>query len=130
MSRRKFEVGTIYAVQIINADGYIKIGWTSNLRRRWHGGRSTDCPYEFRLLAMFKNNQLYERRIHNYLARDRVRGEWFRPTERVMKVVEAMKKVSPDKEAMEYLYADGKTRRRLAEASIQKHWRSFKQGKG
>jgi hypothetical protein len=95
----------IYAIECVGAD-YIKFGWSctyafcngssrekSAVRRR--NQLQTGCPFVLRviLVAVWPDSEDLQREaeIHNYLAPDRARGEWFRRSERTAHVIQCMK---------------------------------------
>lgn len=77
------DMGEIYFLQTQNADGYIKIGWTTSIKRRLMDGRVMN-PYELVVLATIGARFWQEGGLQNKLARSRLRGEWFYPSPEVL----------------------------------------------
>jgi hypothetical protein len=65
-------------VYVIEAAGYYKIGKAEDIRKRFSSVK-TYCPFECELVhAIYVDrNRLVEKLLHRWLARHRVRGEWF-----------------------------------------------------
>lgn len=61
----------------------IKIGYSANLKQRMRNIQS-GCPYDLFLWLCIRtdNPRPIEAYLHNYLKESRLRGEWFRPTEK------------------------------------------------
>ncbi len=89
--RREYstQAGYVYFVQRGDG-GSIKIGFTSS----WQGGRipaletASDVP--LRVLAFVPGGRPLERDLHREFAADRLRREWFRPTERLLARIAAL----------------------------------------
>ena len=75
----------VYFVQA-GKSGPIKIGFATDLTKRI-ASLQTGCPDDLRLLAVVDGGREVERRMHNRVAGDRIRGEWFRPTAEVLALV-------------------------------------------
>ena len=77
----------IYFMQAGN--GPIKIGFSTNIKsrlpeiQRWH-------PEEIRLLKMVTGRIEGERDIHRLFKEDRIRGEWFKPSEKLMAFINGL----------------------------------------
>lgn len=85
----------VYFIQIKNADGYIKIGYSANLGARLNS-LATGMPYTFEVIALlFNETKTTERVIHKFLQKSNVkgdlRGEWFYPSNEVMECIEYVK---------------------------------------
>jgi hypothetical protein len=78
---------TIYFIRAVDC-GRIKIGYTDapTPDARLNGMR-TGCPSELEILAFCPGPQEREQELHSILGRDNVRGEWFKPTKRVLSLV-------------------------------------------
>lgn len=72
--RKKFRVGVCYFVQ--RDDGLVKIGFTSNLPKRYRELQLTVSP-NIVLLGSVRASMHYEKRLHKMFATQRVEGEWF-----------------------------------------------------
>lgn len=69
----------VYFVQS-DTDGPIKIGFTRNVEERlWYLRRHHPLP--LRLLALIEGAHADEQRLHRRFDSDRLRGEWFRPSD-------------------------------------------------
>jgi hypothetical protein len=74
----------LYFIQ--TASGPIKIGITDNLARRLD--QVTRVAFEdVKLLAVFRGSRDLEKRLHNSLARHRLKNDWFSPHEHVMRAL-------------------------------------------
>lgn len=78
--------GRVYAIKAIMPEGPIKIGYSNALDMRFANINSS-CPVELELLGYVGGDFWLEGRLHVLLSRDRLKGEWFRPTDAVMEVV-------------------------------------------
>jgi predicted GIY-YIG superfamily endonuclease len=65
-------------VYLIRAQGWVKIGYASDVARRLHEHR-TSIPRGFELVAVFLTEEpaKLERQMHERFMRQRRRGEWF-----------------------------------------------------
>lgn len=77
---------TIYFI-LAPDPGLIKIGITKNLKRRF-AGIVTMSPVRLVLAATVDGPAKLEKDLHSALAPSRAHGEWFRPTDEVLSVVE------------------------------------------
>lgn len=68
--------------------GLIKIGYSVNPDKR-HKSIQTSNGGDVTLLTAFKGTMADEQKLHEQFAESRVRGEWFTPTDELMKVVES-----------------------------------------
>jgi hypothetical protein len=75
-------------------DGPIKIGTTAGKSRVKE--LQTYCPYPARLIATIDGGRSIERRIHLALRGDRSNGEWFKPTNQVVRLAFAAQQSSED----------------------------------
>jgi hypothetical protein len=73
--------GYLYFVQIENT-GPIKVGFSKNVRQRMTH-LQTSVPYALNLLYFSPASVADEMEYHAILSDDRIRGEWFWPTEKV-----------------------------------------------
>lgn len=76
----------VYFVQC-GEDGPIKIGTAKDLRMRL-SSLQIGCPYELRLLGAREGDMLTESELHRRFARYRIRGEWFEPSEGLLREIE------------------------------------------
>jgi hypothetical protein len=76
----------VYFVQVEH-DGPIKIGTTNRLDERIKS-LQTASPYKLRLLAKYEGSHAQERRLHVLYAEYRIRGEWFRPNQSLMELID------------------------------------------
>ncbi len=84
----------IYFVQS-GRKGPVKIGVTDNLVARINDLQVAHHSELF-LLASGPGDEEKERRIHACLAEDRIRGEWFRPSARVLAAAEALRETETE----------------------------------
>lgn len=82
-----------YFVQSVGG-GLIKIGRAIDPWKRLKH-LNTCSPEELRLLAIMDGEDWPEACVHAQFARDRVRGEWFHPSDRLLKFI-AKHGVNPD----------------------------------
>lgn len=73
------------------ADGPIKIGKTSNLEQRLAAHQVSNHK-ELELLAFVECPRPIEEWIHKLFADDKIRGEWFKQSERLLALMEAASK--------------------------------------
>lgn len=85
------KLGFVYFMQIENLDGYIKIGFSTNIFGR-QSAIQTCCPYSLNVLALLPNETVTtEHTIHAMLSSSRLSGEWFKPTPEVLECIEYVK---------------------------------------
>lgn len=77
----------IYFIQC-GTNGPIKIGYTDNGAEERMAQLQTGCPYELSLLWVYNGDEWSEGRIHSQLAAERVRGEWFHPSNNLFSFIE------------------------------------------
>lgn len=82
--------GFVYFIQD-TGNRYIKIGYTEDIKSR-ASCIQTGNPNPIDILAYVRANKKDEAKVHVALKKYRHRGEWFKPTEEVLKMVEAAKK--------------------------------------
>jgi hypothetical protein len=84
------------AVYFIRAgeDGPIKIGFADDAATRLRE-LQTGNHLDLRIVATREGGRTQEALLHDYLDEDCIRGEWFRPTERVLAVVGGAEVPSP-----------------------------------
>jgi len=75
----------IYFIQAGNG-GPIKIGTAYDVQQR-RDTLQTGNPNELRILCAFPGSEAGERKFHKHFEEERLSGEWFKPTGRVMQVV-------------------------------------------
>jgi hypothetical protein len=73
-------------VYFIQVGDRIKIGTTTGLRGRLESVR-TFAPQEPKVLLAVPGGLAEERQMHALFAEERVRGEWFRPSERLLQFI-------------------------------------------
>ncbi len=66
-------------------DGCIKVGWTTNLTRRLYALRTVHGWVD--LLGTMPGGVVLERELHERFAADRRDGEWFAPSELLMRYI-------------------------------------------
>ena len=69
---------SIYFIQC-GKNGPIKIGYTDKDPKERLSQLQTACPYELKLLWVYKDDDYSEKQIHEELKHEHIRGEWFRP---------------------------------------------------
>jgi hypothetical protein len=79
----------VYAIRR-GTDGPIKIGVTTNLASRL-ATLQTATPEPLNVVALIPGGTEVERMIHLYLREHRIRGEWFAPSEHVLRVVRELR---------------------------------------
>ncbi len=72
----------VYFIQPING-GPIKIGWSSDVKRRLAALNSAH-PYELTILGTIRGSVRDERRLHHRFSSGRLQGEWFEPSEELL----------------------------------------------
>lgn len=72
-----------------NGVGAIKIGITGNLKARLRSMRS-NTPHEITVLGSAHANERFEGQLQRKFAYVRIRGEWFRPVEELLKYIEEL----------------------------------------
>ena len=88
---RKRHPGFIYFIQG-ESGGPIKIGYTQDLRARLNS-LQTGHPDVLILLGAFPGNTGDERNLHEEYSDYRIRGEWFRPTEKILEKIKSLKPI-------------------------------------
>ena len=107
-------MNTVYFLQV-TPDGPIKIGFTTgNVAVRIKALQQAS-PYELRWIGSFKGKVTDERNAHKRLAKFRLRGEWFHPTQEVRDFV---KEKCPDFSVQSTLDALFFGKERLAVLSV------------
>lgn len=79
----------VYFVQSKN-NGLIKIGFTSNLKGRL-SDLSSMSPVPLELLAFTYGDFNLERELHSTFSDHRSHGEWFHPSDELIKLIESIK---------------------------------------
>lgn len=80
----------IYFIQE-TASGGIKIGYTGQLPESRLKSLQTSNPNELVLLHYVRGSKENEAELHAHFARDRIRGEWFRPSAELIDYIETLK---------------------------------------
>jgi hypothetical protein len=80
----------------------IKIGFTEGSIAARLQGLQTGAPYELRLLFAVPGNYAEEGAIHKAFAADRLKGEWFKRSRRLMHFLAAIGRGEPISEALIY----------------------------
>lgn len=78
----------IYFIQRGWEDGPIKIGYTANLRQRYQSLRSRQVRHW--LLSAIEGDRKLEQRLHGQFWRDRLDGEWFKPSKRLLRFIDTL----------------------------------------
>ena len=78
-------VPKVYFIQ--DEDGYIKIGYSENVDKRI-AGLQTSSRQKLTLLGAVRGDQSLEALYHRVFKSDRVRGEWFYPSQRLLRMIE------------------------------------------
>lgn len=86
-------MGIVYFLALENTDGYVKIGWSSDMRKRFPHGRATDNPYPLKILGTYPGSRQHEKQLHAHLKDHRIGGEWFYPS---AEVFACMKTIASD----------------------------------
>lgn len=76
-------VDVVYFAQR-HSDGLVKIGHTTDLKRRMQRLRRDECDRAITVIGVRAGGHRLEQWLHRLFAGDRVRGEWFRPSDRVL----------------------------------------------
>jgi hypothetical protein len=76
----------IYFIQA-GKNGPIKIGKTDNEIENRIRQLQIGCPYELKLLWLYKDDDYSEAEIHETFAHERIRGEWFHPTKKLLEFI-------------------------------------------
>lgn len=82
-------MGHVYFIQETET-GAIKIGWSSNLRKRLAALQISNHS-KLKLLAAYEGCIGEEKDTQDHFKEFRIRGEWFRPNEDLMRVIEKNK---------------------------------------
>lgn len=77
---------------------FVKIGYTRDLYPRF-SGIQTGNPHKLEILFVILGDRELEVELHQSCGVDRVRGEWFRITDRVRAVMEEARKMAIDYDA-------------------------------
>ncbi len=70
--------------------GPIKIGISENLERRF-GTARTFSPYSLRVLAIMKGSRKEEKQLHQKFRKEKLNGEWFCPSKKVIQYIQTLK---------------------------------------
>lgn len=81
--------GKIYFIQA-GDNGAIKIGYTDNIEKRLRQ-LQTGNPYKLKLLKIINGTYELEKSIHKMFVNDRLEGEWFRPSRRLLNYIDTNK---------------------------------------
>lgn len=76
----------IYFIQC-GEGGPIKIGTTDCAPHARMSHFQLGCPYELRLLGAVEGDGPYESALHELHLADHIRGEWFHPSDALMKTI-------------------------------------------
>lgn len=76
----------LYFIKVVKGRGPVKIGRANDPSVRLPA-LQVACPYQLKLLGVLEGFGDYELAFHLYLARDRMRGEWFGWSKRVEETV-------------------------------------------
>lgn len=84
----------VYFIQA-GQHGPIKIGFTTRLEERLHDLQGGN-PIQLRLLATIRGNASHEQLLHTQFQEHRVRGEWFRPTAQLLRLIQTIKRMEDE----------------------------------
>lgn len=70
----------VYFIQCGGKNGPIKIGQTNNNIKERISQLQTGCPYELKLLWLYKGDRFTESEIHEKFKHENIRGEWYHPS--------------------------------------------------
>jgi excisionase family DNA binding protein len=84
-------MGHVYFIQENNS-GAIKIGWSSNIKKRLIAMQTYNAS-QLKLLGAFNGTSEDEKRTQENFAKYRIKGEWFRPEKELMDFIEKHKVV-------------------------------------
>ena len=82
--------GYIYFVSAEFPDFPIKIGFTESLSGSRLEAIQTGCPYRIVMLAAVEGTYQFEKHMHREFAADRLCGEWFKRSNRLMAAIAAV----------------------------------------
>ena len=82
----------IYFVQMGDKRGPIKIGFTTSPPHLRMSYLQTGCPLKLRLLGSLPGTDAAERKLHRRFEKWWIRGEWFEPTDELMRLVKSASK--------------------------------------
>ena len=82
----------IYFIQM-GDDGPIKIGQTISGVKSRLKTLKTNCPYKLNILYVHENTvyPMSEREIHGWFKEDRLEGEWFNPSKKLISFIKEIK---------------------------------------
>lgn len=89
-TRRAHPTGLVYYIQQRRQGGLIKIGFTKDVNRRL-ATLETASSIGLRLLLVRPGTQREQLSLHKRFARDRVKGEWFKPSPYILNWIKAEK---------------------------------------
>ena len=75
----------VYFIQI-GKNGPIKIGFSKNVGKRF-GALQNGIPYELNMLIAVEGDRHLEKFFHQEFKQDRIKGEWFKPSQRLCKLI-------------------------------------------
>ena len=80
----------VYFFQSVNGEGPIKIGWSTDIRRRLEECQS-GSPVRLRILVAVRGEEDDERILHHQFAKYRLHNEWFEPHTDLLSYIERLK---------------------------------------
>jgi hypothetical protein len=83
----------IYFIQQ-GQDGPIKIGLSWDVNKRMHTAK-TFSPHPLRILGMINGGLKEERALHRKFKKERLEGEWFSPSEKLIQYLQTLEGVNP-----------------------------------
>lgn len=95
LDRPEMAALNLYFIQTDCAEGHIKIGIGADVISRM-AQMQTGCPYKLKLLKVVKDAAHMEKVLHREFADDNLHGEWFRMTDRLLKVIDALEGFDPN----------------------------------
>lgn len=90
-------ISVVYFVQM-GETGPIKIGTTRGTVQRRVAGLQCSCAETLILRGLVRGGRQVEKDLHDRFSREHVRGEWFRPSEDLVRFIAALPPLSPPAE--------------------------------
>ena len=90
-STKNKQIGTVYFIQEHGHDGYIKVGFSTNIKDRLQDLGNASAHDIAVLLLVPDVNASWEKTVHTALKKSHYRGEWFYPTPNVYTFIQQIK---------------------------------------
>ncbi len=84
---KKKKIGIVYFLQQDIEEGSIKIGFTQGQLKNRINALQTGCPYRLKFLHAIEANSILESKLHERFCADRLNGEWFYPSQNLLKFI-------------------------------------------